>query len=132
MNELRPFLVGRNWFARRRRSALIRKIACRGRHLFMNMPEFETNVFAGAAREFGTSEFASPHEFAPPRNFAAPSEFAQQGDFSSQGNYPVVPFEPSAVGPVCESIKAVAEAGLPLITGLAPPAMLPKGSVSLR
>src|SRR5688572_24762931 len=100
----------------------------------MNMPEFETNAFAAAARDFGTSDFASQHDlaaqsqFAPQHNLAPQSQFAPQReftpqrDYSSQGNYAVVPFEPSAVGPVCESIKAVAEAGLPLITGLTPPA----------
>jgi hypothetical protein len=67
----------------------------------MNMPEFETNVYAsGAAREFCTSEF-SP-----------------QSDFAREHDYAVVPFEPEAVGPVCESIKAVVEASLPLVTGL--------------
>jgi hypothetical protein len=68
----------------------------------MNMPEFDTNAFAaGSARDFGSSDYAPPREFATSRDFA------------------VVPFEPTAVGPVCESIKAVAESGLPLMTALA-------------
>ena len=88
----------------------------------MNMPDFETNAFAGVAREFGTSEFASQGGYAA----------AQGGFAAAQGNYAVVPFEPSAVGPVCESIKAVAESGLPLIPGLVPPASTAKGAASLR
>lgn len=55
----------------------------------MNMPDFDTNAFAAdAAREFGTNDFAARRDFA------------------------VVPFEPSAVGPVCDSIKAVPAEGL--------------------
>jgi len=65
----------------------------------MNMPDFEANVFAGAARDFGSSDYASQREFASQRDFA------------------VVPFQPPVVGPVCESIKAVAEAGLPSVLG---------------
>jgi len=61
----------------------------------MNMPEFETNAFAAdAARDFGTNPYASQREFA------------------------VVPCEPPTVGPDCESIKAVAEAGLPTVAAL--------------
>jgi hypothetical protein len=60
----------------------------------MNMPDFDNAFAAGAARDFGTSEYRPPHDYA------------------------IVPFEPAAVGPVCESIKAVAEAGLPLAASL--------------
>jgi hypothetical protein len=86
----------------------------------MSMPEFDTNAFgSGAARDFGTSDFA-------------PSEFAVGRDFA------VVPFEPAVVGPVCESIKAVVEASMPaampMMTGLAGPASAasPKAANALR
>jgi hypothetical protein len=63
----------------------------------MNMPEFDTNAFSsGAAREFSS------------------------GGYSPSPDFAVVPFEPAAVGPVCESIKAVAEAGMPLVAAIVP------------